>query len=126
MVLHLINHCLRGTRIDNVPLNTNMTSYAKIVGKYSGTTQTINIPFPSWQLVYTLEPVPALQPSMVAVTQTKGEGFSYSGVSGSYSGTKPAFSIQVMDATDPNRIVRDYFTPGGYRCQFMAGYEKNR
>ena len=38
-----------GTRLDNLPLNTSMTSYAKINGQYSGTTQVIKIPFPYWE-----------------------------------------------------------------------------
>jgi hypothetical protein len=114
----------QGTRIDNIPLNTNMTSYAKIVGQYSGTTQTINIPFPSWQLVYTVEPVPALQPTKIAVTQTKGEGFSYSGIQGSYSGTIPEFTIQVMDGNDPNRIVRTISPPGGIDLDLWLGKKK--
>ena len=114
----------QGTRIDNVPLNTNMTTYAKIVGKYSGTTQTINIPFPSWQLVYTLEPAPALQPTKIAVTQTKGEGFSHSGIQGSYSGVTPEFTIQVMDASDPNRIVRTISPPGGIDLNLWLGKPK--
>ncbi|MFA4848387.1 MAG: hypothetical protein WC626_01545 [Methanoregula sp.] len=114
----------QGTRIDNTPLNTNMTSYAKIVGKYSGTTQTINIPFPSWQLVYTIEPVPALQPTKIVVTQTKGEGFSYSGIQGSYSGVTPEFTIQVMDASDPNRIVRTISPPGGIDLNLWLGKPK--
>lgn len=114
----------QGTRIDTVLLNTNMTTYAKIVGKYSGTTQTINIPFPSWQLVYTLEPVPALQPTKIAVTQTKGEGFSYSGMQGSYSGVLPEFTIQVMDASDPNRIVRTISPPGGIDLNLWLGTKK--
>jgi hypothetical protein len=114
----------QGTRIDTIPLNTNMTTYAKIVGKYSGTTQTINIPFPSWQLVYTLEPVPALQATKIAVTQTKGEGFSHSGLQGSYSGVLPEFTIQVMDASDPNRIVRTISPPGGIDLNLWLGKPK--
>ena len=114
----------QGTRIDNIPLNTSMTSYAKIEGKYSGTTQTINIPFPYWQLVYTIAPVPALQPGAVAVVATSGIGYSHSGVKGSYSGTKPEFSIQVMDASDPNRIVRTITPPGGIDLDLWLGIKQ--
>jgi hypothetical protein len=114
----------QGTRIDSIPLNTSMTSYAKIDGQYSGTTQTIYIPFPYWQLEYTVEPVPALQPTKVSVTQTHGEGFSYSGMQGSYSGVNPAFSIQVMDARDPNRIVRTISPPGGINLDLWLGNKK--
>jgi hypothetical protein len=112
----------QGTRIDNVPLNTSMTSYAKIAGKYSGTTQTINIPFPYWQIVYTITPTAELVPGkQVEVVATKGIGYSHSGVQGSYSGTKPEFSIQVMDASDPNRIVRTISPPGGIDLNLWLG-----
>lgn len=112
----------QGTRIDNIPLNTSMTSYAKIDGKYSGTTQTINIPFPYWYLVYTITPTAKLQPGKQAeVVATKGIGYSHSGVQGSYSGTKPEFNIQVMDASDPNRIVRTISPPGGIDLDLWLG-----
>ncbi len=114
----------QGTRIDNLPQNTSMTSYAKIDGKYSGTTQTIKIPFPYWQLVYTITPVPALQPAKAPVVEIKGEGISFSGVSGSYSSATPQFSIQVMDASDPNRIVRTITPPGGIDLDLWLGTKK--
>ena len=114
----------QGTRIDNLPLNTSMTSYAKIVGKYSGTTQTIYIPFPYWQLVYTIAPTPALKPVIAPVVTVKGEGISLSGASGSYSTATPQFSIQVMDANDPNRIVRTITPPGGINLDLWLGAKK--
>ncbi len=114
----------QGTRIDNLPLNTSMTSYAKIDGKYSGTTQTINIPFPYWQLVYTIAPTPALKPAKAPVVTIKGEGISSSGVSGSYSSATAQFSIQVMDASDPNRIVRTITPPGGINLDLWLGTKK--
>lgn len=113
-----------GTRIDNLPLNTSMVSYAKIEGKYSGTTQTISIPFPYWELVYTVEPVPAIQAAKVAVTPKSGEGLSYSGISGSYSSATPEFTVQVMDANDPNRIVRTISPPGGIDLNLWTGVKK--
>jgi len=114
----------QGTRIDNLPINTSMTSYAKIDGKYSGTTQTINIPFPYWQLVYTISPTPALKPAKAPVVTIKGEGISSSGVSGSYSTASAQFSIQVMDASDPNRIVRTITPPGGIDLDLWLGTKK--
>jgi hypothetical protein len=109
-----------GTRFDNQPLNTSMTSYAKINGQFSGTTQVINIPFPYWELVYTVEPVAETKPSSVQVTSTKGVAAG-SGVSGSYSGVTPVFTIQVMDAEDPNRIVRTISPPGGIDINLWKG-----
>jgi hypothetical protein len=102
-----------GTRFNTTGVNTSMTSYAKISGKYSGTTQIITIPFPYWDLVYTVDPVPASEPGSVQVVSTSGTGISYSGVQGSYSGVIPQFSVQVVDAADPNRIVRTFSPPGG-------------
>jgi hypothetical protein len=102
-----------GTRFNTSGVNISMTSYAKIVGKYSGTTQIIKIPFPSWDLVYTVDPVPASEPGSIEVVSTGGAGVSHSGVQGSYSGVVPQFSVQVVDATDPNRNVRTFSPPGG-------------
>jgi hypothetical protein len=48
------------SRFDQKLPDTNMTPYAKFSGQYSGTTQTINIPFPYWALVYTVEPFPVV------------------------------------------------------------------
>lgn len=110
-----------GTRFDNQPVNTTMLSYAKISGKYSGTTQVVNIPFPYWELVYTVEPVSETKPGSVKITPTKGEGVAYSGVQGSYSGVTPEFTIQVMDAGDPNRIVRTISPPGGIDINLWLG-----
>jgi len=95
-----------GTRFDPNPVNTSTTSYAKISGKYSGTTRIIPIPFPYWELVYTVDPVTATEPGSV----TEG---SHSGVQGSYSGVIPEFTVQVKDAADPNRNVRTFSPPGG-------------
>jgi len=111
-----------GTRFDNLPLNTSMTSYAKINGQFSGTTQVINIPFPYWEMVYTVEPVSETKPSSVQATSTKGSGVAAgSGISGSYSSAIPVFTIQVMDAEDPNRIVRTISPPGGIDINLWKG-----
>ena len=110
------------TRIDNLPLNTSMTSFAKISGQYSGTTQVINIPFPYWELVYTVDPVVATKPGSLAVTATKGSGVAAgSGIQGSYSGVTPEFTIQVMDAEDPSRVVRTISPPGGIDLNLWLG-----
>ena len=111
-----------GTRFDNLPLNTTMVSYAKINGKFSGTTQVMKIPFPYWELVYTVDPVAETKPSSVTVTGTKGSGIAAgSGVQGSYSSAVPVFTIQVMDAEDPNRIVRTISPPGGIDINLWKG-----
>ncbi len=112
------------SRLDEKSPDTNMTTYAKFSGQYSGTTATIDIPFPYWELVYTVEPFPPLTPSKTQVIPTKGEGVSYSGLQGSYSTETPEFSIQVMDAIDPNRIVRTISPPGGIDLNLWLGTKK--
>ncbi len=102
-----------GTRFNTTGPNTSTTSYANITGKYSGTTQIVTIPFPSWELVYTVDPVPATEPGSSEVVSTNGTGVSHSGAYGSYSGVIPQFSVQVVDAADPNRAVRTFSPPGG-------------
>jgi hypothetical protein len=101
-----------GSRFDPNPVNTSTTPYAKISGKYSGTTGIIKIPFPYWEIVYTVDPVTATEPGSVQVIPTGG-GAPHSGVQGSYSGVIPEFTVQVIDAEDPNRIVRTFSPPGG-------------
>jgi hypothetical protein len=102
-----------GTRFNTTGPNTSTTSYAKITGKNSGTTQIIKIPFPYWELVYTVDPVAATEPGSVQVVSTNGTGVSHSGAYGSYSGVIPQFTVQVVDAADPNHFVRTFSPPGG-------------
>ena len=100
------------TRSDPDPVNTSTTSYAKISGKFGGTTRIMEMPFPYWELVYTVNPVTATEPGSVKVIQTNG-GVPHSGVQGSYSGVIPEFTVTVMDAADPDRVVRVISPPGG-------------
>jgi hypothetical protein len=113
----------QGTRINDTALNTSMTTIAKISldDARGGTTNTMYIPFPYWELVYTVNPAGELKPSKVEVIATGGIGYSRSGVSGSYSTTQPQFSIQVMDGDDPNRIVRTITPPGGIDLDLWLG-----
>jgi hypothetical protein len=100
------------TRSDPDPVNTSMTSYAKISGKFGGTTRIMEMPFPYWELVYTVDPVTATEPGSVKVIQTDG-GVPHSGVQGSYSGVIPEFTVTVIDAADPDRVIRTISPPGG-------------
>ena len=116
----------QGTRINTTIPDTSRTVYATISGKYSGTTQVVNIPFPYWELSYSIDPMigqkegNAIQ--SVAITPTEGGNtFSYSGIQGSYASVSPEFSIQVMDAADPNRIVKTISPPGGIDPDLWAG-----
>lgn len=109
-----------GTRIDSIPQNTSMTTFATFSGKSSGTTQIMNIPFPYWELWYTVDPIPEQKSTTVTITPTQGNpGSSF--ISGSYSSVKPAFTLQVIDADDPNRIVRVITPPGGIDLNLWLG-----
>lgn len=112
-----------GSRIDYKPLNTTMITYSTIPGQFSGTTNIFYMPFPYWEIWYTVEPasLPAgkdqrLSTSTVTGPKSsgiKGSGSSQTVIQGSFSVTNPDFTIQVMDGEDPNRIVRSINPPGG-------------
>jgi hypothetical protein len=114
-----------GTRINSVPYDTNMTTFATIASNNgsSGTTGIMYVPFPYWELWYTVDPAgPAggkgqsFSSSTVTVGPTsgmKGSGSSQTVIQGSFSVTNPQFTINVMDGNDPNRIVRTITPPGG-------------
>jgi len=114
-----------GTQIVAATLDTNMTTFATIASSTgsSGTTAIFYMPFPYWEMVYTINPTPALKPSSVAPAPSSGTGVSYSGISGSYSTATPAFTIQVMDGDDPNRIVRTISPPGGIDLNLWTGVQ---
>lgn len=116
---------LRGTRIDASSRNTSMTTFATLgsLQGASGTTNIMYIPFPYWELEYTVEPAPRLTQSKFEITPTGGSGIAHSGIEGSYSTVKPEFTIQVMDGDDPNRIVRTITPPGGIDLDLWLGNE---
>jgi len=70
-----------------------------ITGQYSGTTQVINIPFPYWELWYTVE---------TASPDLRGQSEALS----SYSSVLPMFSIDVVDPENPSSLVRTITPPG--------------
>lgn len=118
----------QGTRFNESGIDSNMTTIATIASKTgnSGTTNVIYIPFPYWELVYTVEPTVVTDPKQDsgAVTPTWGQAgtsISWSGVSGSYSVVNPTFTIQVMDGDDPNRVVRTISPPGGINLDLWKG-----
>jgi hypothetical protein len=118
----------KGTRFNESILDMNMTTIATIasarspnVTQLSGTTQIMYIPFPYWELEYSVTPSDPLKPVSMQITPTLGEGLAYSGVSGSYSTNNPQFKIQVMDGDDPNRIVRTISPPGGINLDLWMG-----
>ncbi|MFA6331899.1 MAG: hypothetical protein WCX22_03010 [Methanoregula sp.] len=119
---------LTGTRLNITGPDTNMTTFATISSSTgsSGTTDVMYIPFPYWEIVYTVNPAGELDPASVEIQPTKGQGLSYSGISGSYSTAKPEFTIQVMDGDDPNRIVRTITPPGGIDLDLWTGVESDK
>lgn len=116
---------LKGTRIDASSRNTSMTTFATLGSSEgaSGTTNIMYIPFPYWELEYTVEPATRLSQSNFEITPTGGSGIAHSGIEGSYSTVKPEFKIQVMDGDDPNRIVRTITPPGGIDIDLWLGNE---
>ncbi|MDD1695352.1 MAG: hypothetical protein LUQ54_00500 [Methanoregula sp.] len=115
-----------GTRVDSTSINKSTTSYATISGKYRATSQIIDIPFPYWELWYTVDPAgPAggkgQSLSTSTVSGSKESGSTHTVIQGSFSVTQPVFTIQVMDAEDPNRIVRTISPPGGLDSSLWKG-----
>jgi hypothetical protein len=66
--------------------NRTLITYAVIKGQSSGTTEIIHIPFPYWELHYSVEPLVDISREDVMVF--------------------PRINIQVMDADDASRFVR--------------------
>ena len=78
----------------------------------------LSIPFPYWELWYTVEPAGKMggkdqKLGTSTVHGAGGSGVSHSVMQGSFSVITPVFTLQVMDADDPNRIVRTVTPPGG-------------
>lgn len=110
-----------GTRINETLPDTSLTTLSTISGRYSGTTDTFFMPYPYWELWYTVEPsgsTAGREPgdsgtSTSSKTSTKSDSSTGSSLEGAYSVTFPKFTLQVMDGNDPNRIVRTVTPPGG-------------
>jgi hypothetical protein len=113
----------QGRRIDQIPVDNSLTTIATISGQFSGTTQIFEVPYPYWELWYSAQPageVGGQNQNVGSSTVTgpkesgnKGGGSSQTFIQGSFSVTFPSLKVQVMDAGDPNRIVRTIEPPGG-------------
>ena len=113
-------------QINSSSVDFNRTTIAEITGQYSSTTQVFYIPFPYWELEYTVEPATAPATSSFSIvsspTLLPGEkGSSHSGISGSYSTARSEFTIQVIDADNPTRLVRTITPPGGIDLDLWKG-----
>jgi len=84
----------------------SMKIYATIEGKDPGSTEPIPMPFPYWELRYTVNPYKS---TFIGTTGSK----SASVASSSATEVFPSFTIQVIDADQPNRTVRTITPPGG-------------
>jgi hypothetical protein len=88
-----------GTRIDSAGRNTSRITYATISGQYSATTQVMYIPFPYWELWYTVEPAGKMggkdqKLSSLIVKGAEGSGISHSVMQGSFSVITPVFNLR--------------------------------
>ena len=115
-----------GTRIDSGGRNTSRVIFATVSGQYSGTTQVMHIPFPYWEIWYTVEPMGKMggkdqKLSSSTVQGAEGSGISHTFIQGSFSVISPMFILQVMDADDPNRKVRTITPPGGLDSTLWSG-----
>ena len=104
---------------DTQPTVEEMVTYATIKGQYPGTTDKLHIPFPYWQLVYTVDPWEETY---------QANGSSLMGGIADSLGTEvfPSFSITVKDANQPNRTIRVITPPGGLDAQLWktgTGYD---
>ena len=118
-----------GTRINTTRVNKGTTSYATISGQYSATTQIMTIPFPYWEIWYSVDPAGPMGGKGQTLTSSTVTGSKESGsedgthtvIQGSFTISNPAFTLQVMDAEDPNRIVRTIAPPGGLDESLWTG-----
>jgi hypothetical protein len=83
-----------------------MVTYATIKGDRGGITEAIRMPFPYWELEYTVVPWERYVATMETPKSDSVAGFTASEVF-------PSFSIQVRDAAHPEQVVRTVQPPGG-------------
>ncbi|MCU0631477.1 MAG: hypothetical protein MUC66_00690 [Methanolinea sp.] len=90
---------------EETPVSENLLTYASIQAKGGGITQTISMPFPYWELHYTVDP---WETTFVGTTSSKEAGHADVFA----AEVKPWFNIEVRDATD-NTLVRKIEPRGG-------------
>jgi hypothetical protein len=89
-----------------VTIDNTLVTYATIRGSQSGMTETFRIPFPYWEIHYTVDPSEQLL--MTTETPTMAAVAGYSGAV-----VIPRFSIRVVDASSPSETVRMIEPRGG-------------
>ncbi len=83
-----------------------MVTYATIEGRSGGITETLTMPFPYWELEYTVSP---WEDRFVGTTSSKPAGVAESFGAEVF----PSFSIEVVNADDPTEIIRTIEPQGG-------------
>jgi len=102
---------------ETAPVSEKMLTYASISSVGGGTTQTISMPFPYWELHYTVDP---WETTFVGETESKEAGPAGHTASEVF----PSFSIEVRDAGD-NSLVREIQPQGGLNKKFWEEEEEN-
>lgn len=90
---------------EETPISEKMLTYASIRAEGGGTTQTISMPFPYWELHYSVDP---WKTTFVGETESKKAGQADFFAAEIF----PSFSIEVRDASD-NSLVREIEPLGG-------------
>lgn len=102
---------------DETPGPEKMLTYASIKSWGGGVTQTISMPFPYWELHYSVDP---WETTYVGETESKEAGpagFVYGEI-------HPRFSIEVRDASDKS-LVREIQPTGGLDKELWEEEEEN-
>jgi hypothetical protein len=102
---------------DETPAPEKMLTYETIKSTWGGITQTISMPFPYWELEYSVDP---WETTFVGETESREAGpagFQYGEI-------HPRFSIEVRDASD-NSLVREIEPTGGLDKELWEEEEEN-
>jgi hypothetical protein len=91
---------------ETTPIPEKMLTYATIDGNYGGRTENLSMPFPYWELHYTVEP---WDKRFVGTTESKAGGIASSFGAEVF----PSFSIEVHDADNPDQVIRTIEPAGG-------------
>lgn len=102
---------------DDTPAPEKMLTYASIASTGGGTTQVIAMPFPYWELHYTVDP---WKTTFVGETSSKAAGHADFVASEVF----PSFSIEVRDAGD-NSLVREITPRGGLDAELWEDEEES-
>lgn len=100
---------------ENDTANRSLITYAIVKGRVSGSTAPVTIPFPYWELSYYVEPWNETYREDIGEARSQ----SVSEVVGSQ--IFPSFELDVVDAANPNDVVRTIKPPGGLDSYLWTG-----